>query len=85
MFFFKLEENYFYMWTCHIEICSGFVLIKMGYHNFEHHHAKLALENVYLIFRLNITKKIHIIIKNLKENFIYTYIDTARRKILRVL
>jgi hypothetical protein len=65
MFFLKIEENYFYMWTCQVEICTGFVLIKMGYHKFKHHHAKLALENEYLIFRFKITKKIHIIfIKN---------------------
>jgi hypothetical protein len=66
MFFLKLEENYCYMWTCHVEICSGFVLIKMGYHNFNHHHAKHALEDEYLIFSFKITKNIHIIIKNSK-------------------
>jgi hypothetical protein len=72
------------MWTCHVEICSGFVLIKMGFHKFKHHHAKHALENEYLIFSFEIIKKIHIIIKNSKENFIYTYFDTARRKILGI-
>jgi hypothetical protein len=70
------------MWTSHVEICSGFVLIKKGYHKFKHHHAKQALENEYVNFRFKVAKKIHIIIKNSKENFIYTYIDTARRKFL---
>jgi hypothetical protein len=70
------------MWNCHVEICSGFMLIKMEYYKFKLHHSKLALEDDYLIFRFKITKKIHIINKNSKEKFIYTYIDTARRKIL---
>jgi hypothetical protein len=82
MFFIKLEENYCYIWNCHVEIFSGFVLIKMGYNKFKHHHAKHALENENHFFRFKITKKIHIVIKNSKENFIYIYIYSARRKIL---
>jgi hypothetical protein len=69
------------MWTFHVQNCFFIILINMGYHKFNHHHAKHALENEYVNFRFKITKKIHIIIKNSKENFIYTYIDTEHRKL----
>jgi hypothetical protein len=82
MFYLKLEENYSYIWTCHVEICSSVVLIKMGFRKFNHHHAKHAVEDEYLIFKFKIKKQIHSIIKNSKNLNIYTYIDTARRIIL---
>jgi hypothetical protein len=76
MFFLKLEENYCYMWTCHVEICSGFVLIKIGYYKFKHHHAKLALENEYLIFRFKITKKKFILLLRIQKTTSYIHILT---------
>jgi hypothetical protein len=38
----------------------------MGYHKFKYHHAKHALEYVYLIFRFKITKKFILLLRIIK-------------------
>jgi hypothetical protein len=66
------------MWSCHIEICSGFVLVKMGYHKFNHHHAKHARENEYLISRYKIRKKFILLLRIQKKT---SYIHILTRHV----
>jgi hypothetical protein len=56
MLFLKIEEKYCYIWTCHVENYSGFILINMRFHKFKHRHAKHALDFGSFIFRLKFTK-----------------------------
>jgi IS1 family transposase len=44
MLFLKIEEKQRYIWTCHEETTSGFILIIMGFQKFKHRHAKLAVD-----------------------------------------
>jgi hypothetical protein len=42
MLFLKIEEIQRYIWTCHVENSSGFILINLGFQKFKHRHAKLG-------------------------------------------
>jgi hypothetical protein len=41
MTFLKIEKKYSYIWICHGENNSGFVLFNMGFHKFEHRHENM--------------------------------------------
>jgi hypothetical protein len=41
MLFLKIEEKYCYILNCDVENCSGFMLINMGFHKFNHRDAKI--------------------------------------------
>jgi hypothetical protein len=34
MLFLKIEEKFCFIWTFQVEICSGFILINIGFHKF---------------------------------------------------
>jgi hypothetical protein len=40
MLFLKREEKYCYIWTCHVENCSRFILLNVAFRKFKHRHAK---------------------------------------------
>jgi hypothetical protein len=56
MLFIKIQEKQRYIWTCHVDNISGFILINMGFRKIKYRHAKLALEIGYTIFRFKITR-----------------------------
>jgi hypothetical protein len=56
MLFLKIEEKQQYIWTCHVENSSGFILINMGFHKFKLRHAKHALEFRNSIISFKITR-----------------------------
>jgi hypothetical protein len=56
MLFLKIEEKYYYMWTCHVENWWRFILVKRGFLKLKHRQGKRALEFGNSIFRLIITR-----------------------------
>jgi hypothetical protein len=63
MLFLKIEEKYCYTWTCHVENCSGFILINMGFRKVKHYHAKYSLGFGNSIFRSKSQEKIMLLLR----------------------
>jgi hypothetical protein len=54
--FLKIDEKYCYIWICHVEKCSGFILVNMGFHKFKNRHVKHALVFGNSNFRFKISR-----------------------------
>jgi hypothetical protein len=50
MLFLKIEEKNLYIGYCHVETCSDYILINMGFLKFKHRHSKHVLDFGYSIF-----------------------------------
>jgi hypothetical protein len=80
MLFLKIEEKKWFIWTCHVEKSSVFILIYSWFYKFKHRHSKLAIHYGISIFDSKSQDQIFVTINNWKEKFIYNV--SARWKML---
>jgi hypothetical protein len=56
MLLLSIQKKNIYISTRHVEKSTGFILVNMGFHKFEHRHAKHELEFGISIFNFKFTR-----------------------------
>jgi hypothetical protein len=83
MLFLKIEEKYWFIWTCQVEKSTDFILINLGFQKFENRQANLALDFGNTNFTFKIRRIKSFIIKDWKEKLIY--IDSGLRNMIGII